>query len=41
MVIGNKMILLDGESTLNKDINIAMGIGIDGLKNINIIYSEA
>jgi predicted nucleotidyltransferase len=40
MVIGGQAVLLYGEPRLTKDIDITLGIGIDGLKNINSIIQK-
>jgi len=40
MVIGGQAVLLYGEPRLTKDIDIALGIGIDGLKDINSIIQK-
>ena len=40
MVIGGQAVLLYGEPRLTKDIDITLGIGIDGLKDINSIIQK-
>ena len=40
MVIGGQAVLLYGEPRLTKDIDITLGIGIDGLKDINSIIRK-
>jgi predicted nucleotidyltransferase len=40
MVIGGQAVLLYGEPRLTKDIDITLGIGIDGLKDINNIIQK-
>jgi hypothetical protein len=40
MVIGGQAVLLYGEPRLTKDIDIALGIGIDGLKVFQKIVKE-
>jgi hypothetical protein len=40
MVIGGQAVLLYGEPRLTKDIDLTLGIGIDGLKDINSIIQK-
>jgi len=40
MVIGGQAVLLYGEPRLTKDIDIALGIGIEGLKEVNSIIIQ-
>jgi len=40
MVIGGQAVILYGEPRLTKDIDITLGIGIDGLKDINSIIQK-
>lgn len=40
MVIGGQAVLLYGEPRLTKDIDIILGIGIEGLKEVNSIIIQ-
>lgn len=40
MVIGGQAVLLYGEPRLTKDIDITLGIGIEGLKEVNSIIIQ-
>jgi len=40
MIIGGQAILLYGEPRLTKDIDITLGIGIDGVREVNSIIQK-